>query len=173
MGRILISVAMFYAAVGALPLILRAEPIPSTATPTVLVSTEAEPIAPGKFKPTWESLKQYQTPDWFRDAKFGVWAHWGPQCAPEEGDWYARGMYLEGGSQFKSHLATYGNPSTNGFKDVIHAWKAENWNPDKLLALYKRAGAQYFFALANHHDNFDNWDSKYQPWNSVKIGPKK
>ena len=147
--------------------------IPSNLTPGVIVNTNAEPIAPGKFEPTWASLKQYQTPEWFRDAKFGIWAHWGPQCQPEDGDWYARDMYLEGNGQYKSHLANYGHPSTNGFKDIIHVWKAENWDPDKLLALYKRAGAQYFFALANHHDNFDNWDSKYQPWNAVNLGPQK
>ncbi|HEY5553245.1 MAG TPA: alpha-L-fucosidase, partial [Opitutaceae bacterium] len=67
----------------------------------------------------------------------------------------------------------YGHPSQAGFKDVIHRWKAENWDPDKLVALYKRAGARYFFALANHHDNLDLWNSKYQPWNSVRVGPRK
>jgi alpha-L-fucosidase len=82
-------------------------------------------------------------------------------------------MYLEGNADYKFHLEHYGHPSKFGFKDVIHQWKAENWDPDKLSSLYKRAGAQYFCALANHHDNFDNFDSKYQPWNSVKIGPKK
>ncbi len=147
--------------------------IPRTATPTVIVSTGAEPVAGGKFQPTWQSLQQYQTPEWFRDAKFGIWAHWGPQCEPERGDWYAREMYGEGSAKYRDHLERYGHPSTNGFKDIIHEWKAENWDPDKLLALYKRAGAEYFFALANHHDNFDNWDSKYQPWNSVNMGPKK
>jgi alpha-L-fucosidase len=147
--------------------------IPTTATPTVIVSTSAESVAEGKFQPTWKSLKQYQVPEWFRDAKFGIWAHWGAQCQPERGDWYAREMYGEGNFKYREHVARYGHPSTNGFKEVIHTWKAENWDPDKLLALYKRAGAQYFFALANHHDNFDNYDSKYQPWNSVNLGPKK
>jgi alpha-L-fucosidase len=71
------------------------------------------------------------------------------------------------------HRQTYGHPSQFGFKDVIHRWKAEKWDPDKLVALYKRAGAQYFFALANHHDNFDLWDSKYQPWNAAHLGPQK
>ena len=156
-----------------LPAIIQAEGISSALTPKVVVSTAAEPVAAGKFAPTWESLKQYQTPDWFRDAKFGIWAHWGPQCEPEDGDWYAREMYLTNSAKYKFHLAHYGDPATNGFKDVVHQWKAENWNPDKLMALYKRAGAQYFFALANHHDNFDNWDSQYQPWNSVNVGPKK
>ena len=138
----------------------------------IIVSTVAEPVAAGKFEPTWESLKQYRCPDWFRDAKFGIWAHWGPQCQPEDGDWYARGMYLTGSAQYQFHTNHYGSPAQFGFKDVIHEWKAENWDPGKLMALYKRAGAQYFFALANHHDNFDNWDSKYQPWNSVNVGPK-
>ncbi|MGA2440374.1 MAG: alpha-L-fucosidase [Tepidisphaeraceae bacterium] len=137
------------------------------------ISDKAEPMQTGKFEPTWESLSQYQVPDWYRDAKFGIWAHWGPQCEPEHGDWYARQMYQEGSSDYKYHVEHYGPPSKFGFKDVIHEWKAENWDPEKLLALYKRAGAQYFFALANHHDNFDNFDSKYQPWNSVNMGPKK
>lgn len=137
------------------------------------VSTDDEPMQTGKFEPTWESLQQYQTPQWYRDAKFGIWAHWGPQCQPEVGDWYARNMYMQGNGQYKHHLTHYGHPSKVGFKDVIHEWKAENWDPKKLIALYKRAGAQYFMALANHHDNFDNYDSKYQPWNSVKLGPQK
>ena len=144
-----------------------------TATPTIIVNTAAEPVTKGKFSPTWDSLKQYQTPAWFRDAKFGIWAHWGPQCQPEDGDWYGRNMYMLGSAQYKFHTNHYGSPSDFGFKDVIHEWHAENWNPEKLMALYKRAGAQYFFALANHHDNFDNWDSKYQSWNSTVVGPKK
>jgi alpha-L-fucosidase len=82
-------------------------------------------------------------------------------------------MYFQGSGQNGYHTAHYGPPSKFGFKDVIHRWKAENWDPDKLIALYKRAGAQYFFALADHHDNFDLWDSKYQPWNAVRIGPQK
>ena len=149
------------------------ESIPSTLTPGITVSTKDEPLVAGAFSPSWESLGQYRTPDWFRDAKFGIWAHWGPQCQPEDGDWYAREMYLDGSGQNRFHTDHFGSPSTYGFKDVIHDWHARNWDPKKLLALYKRAGAHYFFALANHHDNFDLWDSKYQPWNSVRVGPKK
>jgi alpha-L-fucosidase len=149
------------------------EPIPETAVPTVIVSTQAEPMAPGKFQPTWDSLKQYQVPDWFRNAKFGIWAHWGPQCEPEDSDWYARNMYIQGHRQNLYQVAHWGPPSQFGFKDVIHSWKAEHWDPEKLVALYKRTGAQYFVALGNHHDNFDLWDSAYQPWNSVKVGPQK
>jgi len=144
----------------------------------VRISDKDEPMQTGKFEPTWKSLKQYQTPEWFRDAKFGIWAHWGPQCEPEHGDWYARFMYLEkvpewAPHDYEFHRKTYGPQSQFGFKDVINTWKAEKWNPNALMALYKRTGAQYFFALANHHDNFDLWDSKFHSWNSVRIGPKK
>jgi alpha-L-fucosidase len=147
------------------------DPIPEMAVPNVIVSTAQEPVTPGKFQPTWSSLRQYQCPDWFRNAKFGIWACFGPQNQPEDGDWYARNMYVEGGRQNQYHIAHYGPPSQFGFKDVIHIWKAENFDAEKLVALYKRVGAQYFFAMANHHDNFDLYDSKYQPWNSVKVGP--
>jgi alpha-L-fucosidase len=131
------------------------------------------PYAAPAFQPTWDSLAQYQVPNWFRDAKFGMWAHWGPQCQPERGDWYARGMYQEGSDQYRFHCQKYGHPSKFGFKDVINEWKAENWNPDELIGLYKRAGAKYFMALANHHDNFDLYHSTHQPWNSTRMGPKK
>ncbi len=139
----------------------------------VKVNTNKEPIEKGNFEPTWESLSQYEVPEWFRNAKFGIWAHWGPQCQPEMGDWYGRGMYQEGSWQYNFHVKKYGHPSQFGFKDVINEWKAENWDPEKLVALYKRVGAQYFFAMANHHDNLDLWNSKYQTWNSTRVGPKK
>lgn len=133
-----------------------------------------EKIIAGPFLPTWESLAKYQTPDWFRDAKFGMWAHWGPQCEPEAGDWYAREMYMEGNRKYKYHIEKYGHPSKFGFKDVINTWKAEKWDPEALVSLYKSAGAKYFMALANHHDNLDLYNSKYQKnWNSIKQGPKK
>ena len=92
---------------------------------------------------------------------------------PEQGDWYARNMYIQGMPQYDYHLKTYGHPSQFGYKDICHLWNAEKWNPEALIKLYKRAGAEYFVALANHHDNFDCWDSRYQPWNSVKVGPKR
>ncbi len=147
------------------------DPIPETAVPTVIVNTTNEPVTYGKFLPTWDSLHQYQCPEWFHNAKFGIWACFGPQNVPEDGDWYARNLYVEGSRQNKYHVAHYGPPSQFGFKDVIHLWQAEKFDAEKLVALYKRVGAQYFFAMANHHDNFDLYDSKYQPWNSVNIGP--
>ena len=76
---------------------------------------QQEKAEPGKFSPTWESLSQYEVPEWFRNAKFGIWAHWGPQCQPEAGDWYGRGMYEEGGAAYKWHLEHYGHPSEFGF----------------------------------------------------------
>jgi alpha-L-fucosidase len=146
----------------------------SGAAYSVVVNTAAEPPASGPYQADWKSLEdQYQVPDWFRDAKFGIWAHWSAQCVPEHGDWYARSMYEEGSDDYNYQLAHYGHPSKVGFKDIDHMWHAENWDPDKLMDLYKRAGAKYFIALANHHDNFDCYDSKYQPWNSTKIGPMK
>ncbi len=148
-------------------------------SPLATLPAEAAGTAAAPFKADWKSLAQYQCPEWFRDAKFGIWAHWSAQCVPEQGDWYARGMYeqklLEGfcAGQYDYQCSHYGHPSKVGFKDIDHLWKAEHWEPDALLDLYQRAGAKYFVALANHHDNFDTWDSKYQPWNSVNIGPKK
>ena len=139
----------------------------------VPVSEKNEPMMKGKFQPTWSSLETYQVPEWFRNAKFGIWAHWGPQCVEGSGDWMARSMYLEGSAEYKYHVEHYGHPSEVGFKDIIPLFKAEKWNPDKLVEFYKKIGAQYFFALGNHHDNFDLWDSKYQAWNSKNMGPKR
>ena len=143
----------------------------------------AEPVAEGPFKSDWDLLKQHQCPDWYRDAKFGIWAHWSAQCVPEQGDWYARNMYTQyrrgrdgkdvPNPVYAYHVQHYGHPSKVGFKDIDALWKAERWEPEKLMSLYKRTGAKYFAALANHHDNFDCYDSKHQPWNSVRIGPKK
>lgn len=139
----------------------------------VKITGEAEPMMTGKFEPTWESLKQYEVPEWFKNVKFGIWAHWGPQCVEGSGDWMARKLYIEGSDEYKYHCDNYGHPSEVGFKDILPMFKAENWNPDKLVEFYKKVGAQYFFALGNHHDNFDLWDSKHQEWNSMNIGPKR
>jgi len=164
---------------GALPLI--------AAAPAILLSRKsvAQPFAagpssrdleivPGPFKGTRESLRNWTVPDWYRDAKFGIWAHWGPQSAVEYGDWYARNMYIQGHKQYEYHVKTYGHPTKVGFKDVIPTWKADKFDPDHLLGLYKRAGAKYFCSMAVHHDGFDLWDSKHQPrWNAVVTGPKR
>jgi alpha-L-fucosidase len=137
-------------------------------------ATSQVPAEHGKFQGTRESLRRYQIPDWFRDAKFGIWAHWGPQSAAEDGDWYARKMYIEGSPQYNYHLKTYGHPSKFGYKDLVHTWHAERFDPEHLMDLYKAAGAKYFVSMGVHHDNFDLWNSKYHPtWNSVANGPHK
>jgi alpha-L-fucosidase len=131
-------------------------------------------IAKGSFTATRDSLERYRMPEWFRDAKLGLWAHWGPQSAPEQGDWYARNMYLEGSPLYQWHLQHFGHPSKAGYKDVIPTFKAEQWEPDRLMDLYVKAGAKYFVSMGVHHDNFDLWNSKYQPrWNAVAAGPRK
>ena len=86
------------------------------------------------------------------------------------GDWYARHMYVQGNPQYKHHLEHYGHPSTNGYKDIIPLWKAEKWDPDRLMALYKKAGARYFVSMGSHHDNFFLWNSRLHKWNSVQHG---
>ena len=126
-----------------------------------------------KFEGTVESLMNYSAPEWFRDAKFGIYLHWGVYSVPAMGEWYGRWMYQDNMWAYNYHLEHYGHPSEFGYKDFIPMWKAENFNPDPLLALFKRAGAKYFTPCAVHHDNFDLWDSKYQPWNAVNMGPKK
>ncbi len=132
------------------------------------------PITSGPFHATRGSLDAYQIPEWFRDAKFGIWSHWGPQSGVEDGDWYARNMYIQGSPQYEYHLKTYGHPSKVGFKDLIPLFKADEWDPEHLMDLYVKAGAKYFVSMGVHHDNFDMWNSKYQPrWNATAIGPRR
>lgn len=125
------------------------------------------------FEPTFESLHQFTAPEWFRDAKFGIWSHWGPQCVPMYGDWYARNMYIEGSDDYKYHVRHYGHPSEFGYKDLCKLWKAEKFDPDALMAKYYKAGARYFMSQGCHHDHFCDYDSAINPMNSVNVGPKK
>ncbi|MDR2643406.1 MAG: alpha-L-fucosidase [Planctomycetaceae bacterium] len=124
------------------------------------------------FDGSWESLGRYSCPDWFRDAKFGIWTCWNPYTVPAVGDWYARNMYIEGSAHYKFHIKNYGHPSKVGYKDIIEMWKGENFDPDNLVDLFKEAGAKYIVAMAAHHDNFDLWNSKHHEWNSVNHGPR-
>jgi alpha-L-fucosidase len=131
-------------------------------------------IAPGPFSGTRDSLASYQIPDWYKDAKFGIWAHWGPQSAIEDGDWYARNMYMQGSDQYEYSAETYGHPTKVGYKDLIPNFHAAKWDPEHLMDLYVKAGAKYFVSMGVHHDNFDMWNSKYQPrWNAFANGPHK
>ena len=126
----------------------------------------------GPFEPTVESLMGYRCPDWFRDAKFGIYVHWGVYSVPERGEWYARNLYIQGHADYEHHVATYGHPSEFGYKDFIPMWKAERFDPDRLVGLFQQAGARYFTPCAIHHDNFDLWASRHHKWNSVDMGPK-
>ena len=131
---------------------------------------------------SWNELhKVYKYPSWYTEARFGIWVHWGAQTAPlKGGGWYARHMYMKdvghqkwGKDAYSYHQKIYGHQSEIGFKDVINTWKAEKLDADSLVKYFKSVGAKYFVALANHHDHFDNFDSTYQPWNSVNVGPHK
>lgn len=132
-------------------------------------------ITQGPFQPTWQSIEEHYpgTPEWLNDAKFGIWVHFGPQSAGESGDWYARKMYIQGTPAYENHLKRYGHPSQSGYKEVLHSWNPAKYDPKALVKLYKEAGARFLIIQAVHHDQFDMWNSKYQPWNSVNIGPKR
>lgn len=132
------------------------------------------PVHEGPYPSSWKGLSHiYSVPAWWREAKFGAWSHWDPQSMPEQGDWYARGMYIEGSSQYQYHVDNFGHPSEYGYKDICHNWVIDKWKPVELMDLYVEMGARYFMAMGVHHDNFDCYDSKYQPWNTENLGPKK
>lgn len=133
------------------------------------------PITAGPFKPTWESIEANYpgTPDWLREAKFGIWVHYGPQSAGEAYDWYARKLYVQGTPAYESHVKKYGHPSEKGYKDVLRDWNPSHYNPKELIEIYHDAGARFLVVQGVHHDQFDMWNSKYQPWNSTRIGPKR
>ena len=131
-------------------------------------------VTGGPVRPTWASLAEhYRTPDWFRDAKFGIWSHWGPQAVPEQGDWYGRLLYMPGHPMYRHHLQTYGHPADTGMIDIHHRWTADRWEPEALMQRYVKAGAKYFVSLACHHDNLDCYDSAHHAWNAVRVGPKR
>ena len=130
--------------------------------------------AAGPYPADWKGLSsKYVAPAWWRDAKFGAWAHWDPQSMPEMGDWYARKMYIQGTPDYEFHIKNFGHPSEYGYKEVCRDWKIDRWQPDELMDLFVEMGARYFVAMGVHHDNFDCWDSAYQPWNAVRVGPKR
>ncbi|MGD0697613.1 MAG: alpha-L-fucosidase [Terriglobia bacterium] len=138
-----------------------------------MVSPIPDLAGDGPYKPVWESLLQYECPEWYRDAKFGIWNHWSPQCVPEDGDWYARNMYMQGSPQNRFHVEHYGSPTLLGYKDLCAQWTLLNWQPSELMDLYVSAGAKFYVALANHHDGFDTWNSKHHPWNAANMGPRR
>src|ERR1035437_937181 len=137
------------------------------------------PIESGPFEPTWSSLaNNYPSKDsaWLRQAKFGIWVHFGPQAAGQSGDWYARRMYVEsslnwyGTDSYGNHIRDFGHPSTVGYKDLIRTWNPTALDPAALTQTYHNAGARFLMIQGVHHDQYDNWNSKYQPWNSKNLG---
>lgn len=150
------------------------------ADPATLPETKLDfPIAPGPFAPTWESISSnYPTSDieWLRESKFGIWVHFGAQSAGQSGDWYAKRLYLAEGPYkryYDNHCRNFGHPSEAGYKDVLHTWNPDKLDPAALVQIYHDAGARFLFVQAVHHDNFDNWNSRYQPWNTVNLGPRR
>ena len=137
------------------------------------------PIALGPCEPNWKSLgDHFKSPTWWREAKIGMWLHWGPQSVGEDGDWYAKWIYMPkhawgGYTRVYPHHLDRVRPSKRNRlqRHAAAAGRPRSGIPEKLMALYKRAGARYVIGQGMHHDNFDLWDSKYQPWNAVKLGP--
>jgi alpha-L-fucosidase len=128
------------------------------------------------FEPTWESLQQYQCPDWFRDAKFGIYAHWGPYCVPAyptTTDWYSHHMYQPGHPIHKYHVETYGPVTEFGYKELVPLFTAPQFDADEWADLYKESGARFAGPVAEHSDGFALWDSDLTQWDSVDKGPKR
>jgi len=127
-----------------------------------------------RFETTWESLKQYSAPQWYMDAKFGIFIHWGLYSVPAFGnEWYPRNMYIQGSPEFEHHLKTYGPQNKFGYKDFIPMFKAEKFDPAAWADLFRKAGARYVMPVAEHHDGFAMYDCSLSKWNSVKMGPKR
>ncbi|MGE5326209.1 MAG: alpha-L-fucosidase [Deltaproteobacteria bacterium] len=126
----------------------------------------------GPFRADWESLKNYDVPEWYKDAKFGIFIHWGVYSVPAFGnEWYPRNMYVEGSRENKHHLATYGPPDKFGYKDFIPLFKAEHYDPAAWAELFKKAGAKYVVPVAEHHDGFAMYASGLSDWTAAKMGP--
>jgi alpha-L-fucosidase len=126
----------------------------------------------GPFVPNWDSLGAYRAPEWFRDAKFGIFIHWGVYSVPAFGnEWYPRNMYLKGNAAFQHHIDTYGSQAKFGYKDFIPMFHAEKFDPDAWVDLFARAGAKYIVPVAEHCDGFAMYDSGVSDWNAVKMGP--
>jgi alpha-L-fucosidase len=132
------------------------------------------PLPDGPFVPTWESLEKIGVPQWYQDAKFGIFIHWGLYCVPAFGnEWYPRNMYMKGTKEFEHHVATYGPQSKFGHKDFIPQFRAEKFDADAWAELFQRAGAKYVIPVAEHHDGFAMYDTALNRWNAAKMGPKR
>jgi alpha-L-fucosidase len=126
------------------------------------------------FEPTWDSLRNYQVPDWFKNAKFGIFIHWGLYSVPAfDNEWYSRNMYQIGNPTYEHHRQTWGDQSRFGYKDFIPLFTARQFDPDAWAALFKQSGARYVVPVAEHHDGFAMYDSKLTPWNAAQMGPRR
>lgn len=128
----------------------------------------------GPFRADWESLRKYETPDWYKDAKFGIFIHWGVYSVPAFGnEWYPRNMYQAGSEEYKHHLAIYGSQIKFGYKDFVPLFKAESFDPGAWAELFKKSGAKYVVPVAEHHDGFAMYDSGLSDWTAAKMGPRR
>jgi alpha-L-fucosidase len=128
----------------------------------------------GPYRPDWESLEKYEVPEWYKDAKFGIFIHWGVYSVPAFGnEWYPRNMYREGSDEYKHHIATYGPQDKFGYKDFVSMFKAEHFDPAAWARLFKEAGAKYVVPVAEHHDGFAMYDSGLSDWTAAKMGPRR
>ena len=131
-------------------------------------------IPDGPFEPTWESLVNYAVPDWYQDAKFGIFIHWGVYAVPAFGsEWYPRNMYVQGSKPFEHHVATYGPQTEFGYKDFIPQFKAERYDPVAWAGLFRKAGAKFVVPVAEHHDGFAMYDTALSEWCAAKMGPRR
>ncbi len=128
----------------------------------------------GPYKPTWESLSAYEPPRWYRNAKFGIFIHWGIYSVPAfSNEWYSRNMYIKGSPEYEHHIKMYGEHKDFGYKDFIPMFKAEKFNPSEWAELFKAAGANYVVPVAEHHDGFQMYRSEISHWNAYEMGPKR
>ncbi|SFU66514.1 alpha-L-fucosidase [Pustulibacterium marinum] len=137
--------------------------------------TPTETIEQPAYEANWDSLAKYQeAPEWFREAKFGIYAHWGVLSVPAyANDWYPRNMHIVGSNEYKHHVETYGEPKDFGYHDFVPEFKAENFNAEEWATLFEKAGAKFAGVVAEHHDGWSNWKSKINPWNAYDKGPHK
>ena len=129
-------------------------------------------IANGRYKDTWESLANHKTPDWYYRDKFGIFIHWGIYSVPGFGnEWYSRNMYNSDHREFEHHRKTYGTQDKFGYKDFIPMFRAENFDADKWIELFKQSGAKFVMPVCEHHDGFAMYDTEFNRWNAVEMGP--
>jgi alpha-L-fucosidase len=131
-------------------------------------------IDKGPYKNSWNSLGQYQVPQWFKDSKFGIFIHWGVYSVPAfSNEWYPRNMYIQDSPEFKHHIQTYGEHAKFGYKDLIPLFTGDQFDPEEWADLFEKAGAKYVVPVAEHHDGFQMYRSRLSKYNAYEMGPKR